>query len=99
MQHMRDFALSSIEQDLKQGIAEGFFRTKLDVEVIARVRLKQIETGFDNQLFPPERYSLARVQTEMLDHFVRGIVTEEGRALYEKLYAEMITQPPNSTVK
>lgn len=96
--HMQDFALHGILKDLRQGIDEGFFRTDLDVEVIARVRLKQIETGFDNQLFPPERFGLVRVQIEMLDHFVRGIVTKRGCEIYEQL-REALQHPSKLNVR
>jgi len=90
--HMQDFALTGITKDLRQGIEEGLFRAELDVPVVARLRLKQIEIGFDNQLFPPEQFSLLRVQIEMLDHFVRGIVTKRGCEMYEIYREELSNQ-------
>lgn len=90
--HMQDFALTGITKDLRQGIDEGLFRADLDVPVVARLRLKQIEIGFDNQLFPPEKFTLLRVQMEMLDHFVRGIVTKRGCELYENYRQQLSNQ-------
>lgn len=95
--HMQDFALKGIEKDLRQGIAEGLFREGMDVPVIARLRLKQIEVGFNNQLFPPDHYGLLRVQMEFLDHFVRGIVTERGCKIYELLSEQLNNQAQLNT--
>ncbi|MCY7351173.1 MAG: TetR/AcrR family transcriptional regulator [Cytophagaceae bacterium] len=95
-EHMQEFALKGIEKELHRGISEKLFRSNLDVPVIARLRLKQIEMGFDNQLFPPEHFPLLRVQNEFLDHFMRGIVTEQGCEIYERHQKELINQPKSN---
>lgn len=84
--HMQEHVLIDTVADLRQGIADGLFRSEINVDVMARLRLKEIEFGFDNQWFPPNEYSLAQVQYEFMDHFLRGILTDEGLTVYLKHY-------------
>ena len=67
-----------------QGIKEGFFRHDIKVEILVRMRMEQIEIGFDPQLFPPNKFSLIEVELTMLDHFIRGILTPSGLEVYQE---------------
>lgn len=82
--HKHDYILNGIREELRQGITEGLFRADLDVEVLARLRLEQIELGFNHQVYPPSQFTLVQVQLAFADHFIRGIVTERGMALYDE---------------
>ena len=42
---------------------------------------------FDQRIFPSTKFSFAKVQTQILEHFIYGILTEKGRALYEEKVA------------
>lgn len=74
----------SVQRNLQQGIAEGYYRTDINPEVISILRMAQVEIGFDERIFPQHRFRLAEVQMQIFDHFVHGIVTDKGRKLYEK---------------
>ncbi|MBP6387357.1 MAG: TetR/AcrR family transcriptional regulator, partial [Pseudarcicella sp.] len=65
-------------------IEQGMFRKELNIEIIARMRMQQIEMGFDTQVFAVGQFTVLQVQLEFLDHFVRGILTKEGLELYEE---------------
>lgn len=73
--------LIRIKENLERGISEGLFRKDLDVEVIARLRLAQIEVPFDETLFPRFRFELLHVQTASLEHFMLGIATLKGHKM------------------
>lgn len=87
-EHKQKFFLESIRKDLKRGIEEGLFRANVHIEILSRMRMEQIELGFDYQVFPPNKFSLLEVQLVFLDHFIRGILTEKGVELYEHYYHE-----------
>ena len=79
--HKNKYMLGKIKQNLLRGIEEGLFRKDLEVEVIARLRLAQIEVIFDNRVFPPHEFNLQQVQLAALEHFMLGIATLKGHKL------------------
>ena len=79
--HKNEFILAQIIQNLRRGIAEGLFRADLDVDVIARLRLSQIELLFDSDVFPPRQFGNERVSQALLEHFMLGVATLKGHRL------------------
>lgn len=78
------FIRQSVMRSLKQGMAEGYFREELNVDIISIMRLEQVQMPFDNAIFPRDHYNIAEVQAHVFDHFVHGILTEKGKKLYAK---------------
>lgn len=72
----------SIVNNLKRGIEDGYFRKEINLEIMARLRLMEIQLLFDNEVFPRNQFDFGDVQLQMFNHFVFGIVTEKGRQLY-----------------
>ena len=79
--HKNEFILSQIIQNLRRGIAEGLFRADLDVDVIARLRLAQIEMQFDPEIYSPRAFANERVSVALLEHFMLGVATLKGHKL------------------
>ena len=67
---------------LERGIQEGFFRTDLDPAIMAVMRLEQVEMSFNDHLFPSSKFSIQKVHAHLFDHFLQGILTDQGRKLY-----------------
>lgn len=86
--HLRD----SIVRNIKQGIADGYVRADINGEIMATMRIEQVQSAFNNDVFPPSRFKLAEVQEQLFDHFVYGLVTDKGRKLYQK-YKDLNQQP------
>ena len=80
-QHKNQFTLTQITQNLRRGITEGLFRADLDVEVIARMRLAQIEIMFNSDLYPHVHYPNERVSKALLEHYMLGVATLKGHRL------------------
>jgi AcrR family transcriptional regulator len=95
MDHKNKFIKCSVVRNLMQGIEEGYFRPELNPEVIAAVRLELVQLGFDEDIFPREKFRLAEVQLQIFDHFVYGLVTDKGRKLYQK-YKEVNNHQPST---
>ena len=83
-EHKQNFIMESIRKELLQGIEQGFFRADIKVEILVRMRLEQIEIGFDPHLFPPNKFSLIEVELTLLDHYIRGILTPKGLEVYQE---------------
>ena len=82
--HKNHYIFGKVKQNLERGIAEGLFREDLDTEVIARLRLVQIELPFNQHLFPRHQFELAHVQMATLEHYMLGIATLKGHKLINK---------------
>jgi len=82
----KEIMLDYIADSIRQGIAEGYFRTNLDPDTIARMRLEMVQMVFDDSIFPKNRFDFKEVQLQLFDFFVEGIITDKGRDLmYEYL--------------
>lgn len=79
-----EFIRGNIEDNLNRGIREGYYRQELDIKVLAKFRVEQVQMIFDQQIFPPEQFNFIEVQMQLLDHFIHGLLTEKGRNLYQK---------------
>lgn len=84
-----------LRSTLHRGMADGFFRDNLDVEILAALRLEEVEMGFNDNVFPHAQYSLEKVQLQLFDHFIHGLLTDLGRARYDavRLNHKITTKP------
>ena len=80
-EHKNTFILDQIVRNLRRGMAEGLFRPDLDVDVLARLNLAQIELAFDPTLYPPTQFSPVRVNRVFDEHFLLGVATLKGHKL------------------
>lgn len=85
IRHKNEFTLKKIRQNMLRGISEGLFRQDLDVEVMARLRLAQIEIPFNRDFFPPHEFDLTHVQMASLELYMLGIATLKGHKLINSL--------------
>jgi TetR/AcrR family transcriptional regulator, cholesterol catabolism regulator len=74
----------NIIRSLKKGIAEGYCRDDINLNILAVMRLEQVQMAFDNSIFPRDQFNIPEVQAQLFDHFIYGVFTEKGKKLYEK---------------
>jgi len=86
------FIRNSVINNLRRGIEQGLYRADIDPEILAVVRIESVQLGFDEQLFPRDRFNLTQVQTAILEYFVHGLLTDKGRKLYQKYLKEKIKE-------
>src|SRR5205085_7941658 len=89
-EHRTKHIRESVVRNIKQGIGEGLFRSNLNPEILAAIRIETIQMLFDTQLFPADTYNLIDVHAQALDHFMYGLLTDKGRKLYEKYKQEPV---------
>ncbi len=83
------FIQQSMVRNLKQGIEEGYFRSEINPGIIAVARLVMIESSFNDQVFPKERFNFLEVNWQVFDFFVHGMCTDKGKKLYQKYRSEI----------
>ena len=80
----QDFLMKTISDNIRRGIKEGLYRKNINVEVLARLRIEQVEIAWNPEIFPPSKFELKDVQLSMLDHFLYGIANVKGHQMIEK---------------
>ena len=68
--------------DFKKGAQFGYFRNDIDFELLARVRMAEVNLAFNPDFYPNNNLPLFETQLVLLDIFMRGILTEKGLTLY-----------------
>jgi TetR/AcrR family transcriptional regulator, cholesterol catabolism regulator len=73
-----------VEANLKKGVKDGLYRKDINIPILSRLRVEQIELSFNSNVFPTHQFRIADVCVELLNHFVHGIATSKGLGLIEK---------------
>ncbi|WP_233219218.1 TetR/AcrR family transcriptional regulator [Adhaeribacter arboris] len=89
--HKNKFILQQIARNLKDGVKQGLYRTDFDLDIMARLRLAQIEDVFNPEIFPPDKFDLQKVQLATLEHFMLGIASLKGHKLINA-YKQVVEQ-------
>lgn len=79
-----NFILKMVEETLRKGIKDGYVREDINVKILARLRIEEIEMGFSQTVFPLDKYNITEVQLNMAEHFLYGICTLKGHKLINK---------------
>ncbi len=93
LEHKNGVIIQLMKKNLERGIAEGFFRPDIHVEIMARLRIEQIQMAFDPTVFPKDRFSFGEIQLQLLQHFTRGLLTKKGFLELERLENNQIQNP------
>jgi AcrR family transcriptional regulator len=71
----------TLEELLTKGIRQGYIRPDIDVKIIAKMRVAQVEMGFNTTVFPVAEFNTWKVQQQFMEHFNYGICTLKGYKL------------------
>ncbi|MCY7356274.1 MAG: TetR/AcrR family transcriptional regulator [Rudanella sp.] len=79
-----EYILKSMIDNIRRGINDGYFRGDVNPEILARMRVEQIEMAFEMTVFSDNTYDMIDIQQELTHHFVRGLLTEKGFDIYNQ---------------
>lgn len=88
--YQREHVLGQTRRNLERGIAEGLYRTDMDVELIARLHTATSFSLFDERWFPSHEFLPGKVFREFLLHDLRAMVSDKGRALLQQKLSDTI---------
>ncbi|WP_291150690.1 TetR/AcrR family transcriptional regulator [Flavobacterium sp. UBA7680] len=78
------FLFQIIVKNLEKGIQEDLYRHKINIEILARLRIEETQMALNPLIFHKEKYKISDIQIELLDHFLHGITTLKGHKLINK---------------
>ncbi|MBA3970639.1 MAG: TetR/AcrR family transcriptional regulator [Bacteroidetes bacterium] len=87
----QDCMARMVESTIDRGIKEGLVRSDLNAKILSRLRIEQVEMGFDMEIFPPDKFKMLDVQIALIDHFLYGICTLKGHKLINK-YKQVVEE-------
>lgn len=99
MDFRSQFLYNAISENLYWGIAEGLYREDINVEILSRYRIGGMMLVFDPETFPGASFNILKVQNEIIEHFLFGLVTMKGYKLILKYKADILKQIPHDTDK
>jgi AcrR family transcriptional regulator len=83
-----NFIRKQVEDSLKRGQEQGYVRKNVNTAILSRLRMEEIQLGFNTQVFPQDKFTVLEVQLEITEHFLYGICTLKGHKLINK-YKEL----------
>ena len=70
---------------LHKGIDEGFFRSEINIPIVAKLFHEQMNLLADEKVFPRDEYNYADVFQSLTINFMRGISTKKGIELIDSI--------------
>lgn len=68
-----------ILQNLERGISEGLYREEIKTDILAQMRLEQVDLLFSqSNHYTMNKYSLVQVMVEITEHFLYGVCNSAG---------------------
>ncbi|WP_224484946.1 TetR/AcrR family transcriptional regulator [Robertkochia aurantiaca] len=80
--------LKNVSENLQKGIEMGIYRSTLDVGFVTRLYFKGISGIKDEDVFPPESFSMDYLQESFLEYHLRAITTEKGLKVLDAIMNE-----------
>ncbi len=74
----------NVNQNLKRGIKEGYFRTEINLDILTRMHIEQFDSAFNQTTYPIKDFNISQVMTELTEHFLYGICTLKGHKLINR---------------
>jgi len=72
------------------GIQQGFFHRSINIEIVTKAMIEQINVMHNTHLFPKHRYNMGEVFRSIFLYYLKGICTEKGRHLADQVFAQLV---------
>ncbi|MFZ1304518.1 MAG: TetR/AcrR family transcriptional regulator [Ferruginibacter sp.] len=86
--HKNEFLFNVCTQNLLRGVQEGLYRPEMAVDILCRYRVETMFIPFNPEFQQSLKHSLAKIEEEILMHFLFGLVSQKGYKLIIK-YREL----------
>ena len=81
-QFEQQHVVEAIANNIRAGIEQGLYQDTLDPETMARLRLQTVHAAFNDEIFPRIWLTMEAIQQQLMEHFIRGLLTEKGFSVY-----------------
>lgn len=71
---------------LNAGIIKGFFRKDINIKLVSKIIIEQINLLFNTAVFPPDQFDIVEVFRSILLYYLRGLCTETGGKIADEMF-------------
>ena len=82
--HKNEFLYNVCTQNLLRGVQEELYRPEMAVDILCRYRVETMFIPFNPEFQQSLKHSLAKIEEEILMHFLFGLVSQKGYKLIIK---------------
>lgn len=81
-QDFRDgYLIKRVITNLRRGMSEGLYRKDIDLDILAIMRIEQLDSVFSTKIYLPSLYDMGKVVSQLTDHYLHGVVSLKGHKL------------------
>jgi hypothetical protein len=77
----------TISNIINKGIQQGHFRKDINITIVTKVILENVNVLINTKVFPTERFNLREVYRGIYLYYIRGLCTEKSINLTEKYFS------------
>ena len=89
MDHLTSYSGPQLQQLLNDGIRNRLFRSDININLVSKILIEQVNLLLNPQIFPPDRYNMAEVFRSIFLYYIRGICTEDGTRIAAEHFARL----------
>lgn len=83
-QHKTKFLFQTIVTNLKEGIEKKLYRNDFDADIVGRIYVGGVDTFFNNNIFPMNKYPFYQIHQEFMMYHLNAIVSDKGKKYLTK---------------
>lgn len=89
MDHLTTYSAPQLQQLLNDGIRSKLFRSDINIQLVTKIILEQLNMMLNPQVFPPDRYNMREVFRSIFLYYIRGICTDDGARIAAEHFARL----------
>ena len=82
--HKNEFLFNVVTENLKRGVKEELYRAEIAIDVLSRYRVETMFIPFNPEFQQSLKHGLAKIEEEIIVHFLFGLVSLKGYKLIIK---------------
>ncbi len=86
--------VESVKENLLKGIAEGYYRDDMNVDIIAKFHIEKSLLLMQPNMMVTDRSDIREVNKEIMELFLYGIMTPKGEKLYQEYKEKYLKKVP-----
>ncbi len=96
--HKNEFLYNVCLQNLERGVKEELYRPEIAMDILCRYRVETMFIPFNPEFQQSLKHNLAKIEEEVLMHFLFGLVSQKGYKQIIK-YREQMADLSNKNIK
>ena len=89
LEHLASYSSPQLQQLLNDGIRSRLFRSDINIQLVTKVLIEQVNLMLNPVVFPPDRFNMSEVFRSIFLYYIRGICTEEGARIAAEHFARL----------